>query len=556
MPTFNHTAEEVDWSDVQGIVRRGFRYRPYSLFVILSICERAKAGKWLCEIAKTLPSGMAVVDQYGNSIDLGDPVLRTVAISRDGLVQLGLSETELSQFSEEFSAGMTPLPEHGRSVSRRSGMLGDEEESAPSNWLWGGWETENPEHNKSDGACQRARIPAKQVHIFLGLYGKRSEDNDLALKEVLEGDNGVCLSSDTVRGDAKPSVIPSYVRKDGKGHFGFRDGISQPLIKDTPELGKYSDKALQIHAVAPGEILLGYANERGLLQPCPMVAPPGGNGAPLNLGINGSYLVVRQLEQHVEAFDALLETYAEKLRPSFPVKDAKSWIADRLMGRTQEGLSIVDTEGSAVAPPHSPDHICDPQGNVREADEQSIVDEETARPINDFVYAEDDESGLDCPLTAHIRRGFPRDSLDPSPEVALKISRRHRILRRGRIYGKVPEHSQPDWLHTEMVDANIGRCEYGNYGLVFMAINADIAGQFETIQHTWINNRHFGGRYDESDPIAATCPGDVRNHTIQNRPYNLPMRDIAKMVTVIGGCYLFLPGIKALGHLGTLAQNR
>ena len=46
-------------------------------------------------------------------------------------------------------------------------------------------------------------------------------------------------------------------------------------------------------------------------------------------------------------------------------------------------------------------------------------------------------TAMRCPIGAHVRRSNPRDSLDPSPGTpgSLAVNRRHRLLRRGRKYG-------------------------------------------------------------------------------------------------------------------------
>jgi len=51
-----------------------------------------------------------------------------------------------------------------------------------------------------------------------------------------------------------------------------------------------------------------------------------------------------------------------------------------------------------------------------------------------FRFGRDDPQGLACPLGAHIRRANPRDQLDPDDKTEMKITNRHRIIRRGRAY--------------------------------------------------------------------------------------------------------------------------
>jgi hypothetical protein len=77
----------------------------------------------------------------------------------------------------------------------------------------------------------------------------------------------------------------------------------------------------------------------------------------------------------------------------------------------------------------------------------------------------------------------------------------------------------------------------------------DIAGQFEMIQHTWLNGASFNGLYEETDPVSHyRLPNDKSCITFQHRPTNLRI-PIPKFVTVLGGGYFFLPGIKALQSL-------
>jgi len=85
-------------------------------------------------------------------------------------------------------------------------------------------------------------------------------------------------------------------------------------------------------------------------------------------------------------------------------------------------------------------------------------------------------------------------------------------------------------------------------GIYFICLNADIAGQFELIQHSWLNNMHVGGLYDERDPLLYGGSGGG-TFTIQHRPTNLRLRGIPQFVTVRGGAYFFMPGITALREM-------
>jgi deferrochelatase/peroxidase EfeB len=141
-----------------------------------------------------------------------------------------------------------------------------------------------------------------------------------------------------------------------------------------------------------------------------------------------------------------------------------------------------------------------------------------------------------CPIGAHIRRANPRDAIGSDPDVALKLSKMHRIIRRGRPYG----------ARRGEQDETTGKGS--RRGTAFIALNADIAGQFEMIQHSWLNNPQFGGLPVGTDPISHVAH-DGDELVIQQRPFNLHIEKPRPFVTVRGGAYFFLPGINAIRTL-------
>jgi deferrochelatase/peroxidase EfeB len=152
-----------------------------------------------------------------------------------------------------------------------------------------------------------------------------------------------------------------------------------------------------------------------------------------------------------------------------------------------------------------------------------------------------------CPLGAHIRRAAPRDSLDPRPgtEDSVTVANRHRLLRRGREYGRpiTVDEAISNGAHE---DADADR------GLHFICLNANLARQFEFVQHTWVNDRHFNGLYDDVDPIGAhmTPPGST--FTVPEHPVRKRVTGIPSFISVRGGGYFFLPGMRAIRYLATL----
>ena len=157
---------------------------------------------------------------------------------------------------------------------------------------------------------------------------------------------------------------------------------------------------------------------------------------------------------------------------------------------------------------------------------------------NNFAYFDKDPHGLACPIGSHIRRSNPRDALGPDPPTALNSANRHRILRRGRSYGR--------HLENPMVDDGADR------GLHFICLNSDIERQFEFVQQTWINNPVFAGLDGEVDPLVGNLKKGDAIFTVQAEPLRHRVHNLSRFVVVKGGSYFFLPSIRALKYLASL----
>ena len=102
--------------------------------------------------------------------------------------------------------------------------------------------------------------------------------------------------------------------------------------------------------------------------------------------------------------------------------------------------------------------------------------------------------------------GKPRDTLGDDPAEALKLTKRHRLIRRGRSFG--PRAVNPlDTSDTQ------------DRGLMFMCVNANLERQFEFVQQTWVNNPSFNGLYNERDPIFGNSGAQTTGSmTIPRQP--------------------------------------
>jgi Dyp-type peroxidase family len=374
----------------------------------------------------------------------------------------------------------------GMTAPHRSRALGDIGADAPERWRWGGPAT-------------------PPIDLLLLLYAEDRTGLSALERRLIGPDAGL------------ERVQALDTRWSDREHFGFRDGIAQPHVAGLRE-GRPDD------TIRAGEFVLGYRNEHDQLTDRPLVArasdpagilpvDPGGGDA--DLGRNGSYLVLRTLSQDVHAFWTSVDRATSDANGQHDPA-ARLRLAAQIVGRWPDGEPLV------LAP-----------GGPRE----------TLEPTDDFRYHRLDPGGLRCPLGAHIRRAHPRDTLDPQPGTgrSIALDKLHRLLRRGRGYGA------PIGLDAAL---NGGAPDDDERGLHFICLCANIARQFEFVQHTWLNNPKFNGLYDDPDPLLGPAG---RQLTVQSRPVNRRVRELPSFVGVRGGGYFFLPGVRAVRYLASLA---
>jgi deferrochelatase/peroxidase EfeB len=328
-----------------------------------------------------------------------------------------------------------------------------------------------------------------------------------------------------------PGSIQRGYRPEGDYEpFGFHDGVAQPSIAGISGEG-----------VPTGEFILGYLNHYGIVPPTPVVPAELDGGGVLpslhnphhafehlrDLGLNGSYVVYRKLQQDVAGFWQFLKREAVRTGGDEPAL-RMVWLAARFVGRWPSGTPL-------VLAPHK--------------DNPLLTDR------NDFLYR-DDADGLSCPVGAHIRRANPRNDIKPYPAAeSLSMSEAHRLLRRARVFGPALFDAAVlrDPTSTECRAAILALEDDGQpRGIHFFCVNASIRSQFEFVQQTWCNNPRFGGLNDNKDPII----GD--NDRTDQRPSHMtilagPLRQrtgaLPRFVTVRAGAYLFMPSITALRFL-------
>lgn len=283
----------------------------------------------------------------------------TLAFTWTGLRALGVDEESLATFPAAFREGM----------ARRAGILGDTGEAAPEHWPGG--------------------LAGEDLHAIAILFARTDEQ----CRRSIEEHDKLLNRTDGVRSLSHLDLNATPPFNYAHDHFGFRDRLSQPVMKGSGEQSTPGSG----DPLEPGEFILGYPDEDGPVANLPQ---------PEVLSRNGSYLAYRRLEEHV----ALFRDYIRERSDS---PEAEELLAAKFMGRWRSGAPLVLTPDR-----DDPELGADPMRN------------------NDFNYKEMDPFGYACPLGSHARRLNPRDSAH--------YMNRRRMIRRGATYGPALPDGAPD----------------------------------------------------------------------------------------------------------------
>jgi Dyp-type peroxidase family len=516
----------------QGLVVSGFGALRFGRALCFSFDSGLSRGGWLAALDAVAPVTKAVPPVKGRA----EPRAAALALSWHGLRRMGLDKTALASFSRPFREGMFQEDRLRRLGDRRGGVwLESVAEDGPR------WSANTPLRDSADGLRSGFDVPdgaAEEqrcatdvtVHAIVLLYTLDDDDADTWSADVAAAllPAGVTVArSRSLVVDPEHSDGPNVSRE----HFGFADGLSQPHPYDPAgaviRAGVPVTKAHAVQGVPLGEFLMGYINGHGEPAPGPVLPITDGQDATvaatglvphptaegfLDLGLNGSYMVVRELKQDVAAFWQSMDASAARIREQDPRHGADvtaDWVAERVVGRNKDG------------------HLLCPAGTLKAVN---------GNPDNDYTFWEDDRPGYGCPVGSHVRRANPRDAMARDENARadlLNAVNRHRILRRGRKYGPA--------IADHRVDDGQDR------GLMFMCLNTDIARQFEFVQQIWLLNDSFATLYQEQDPLVGV-PGPM---TIRERPLRRTVH-VDTYVQMVGGDYYFLPSLPALRYFATL----
>ena len=251
-------------------------------YEFLSFRSAGGGWAWLSAILEKVHSAAAMrasVEQDNRWV--------TVAFTWNGLRALGVDETSLATFPEEFKQGMTA----------RAEMLGDTGANHPDNWVGG--------------------LASPDLHAIVMLFARDNVERGRCVTEH-EKLIAQCKDVEVVSTLDLEATPPFGYAHD---HFGYRDRLSLPVIEGSDEVPTPGSGA----PLKPGEFILGYPDENG---------PPANLPQPEILSRNGSYMAYRRLQEHVGAFRDFLRQHGK-------TSEEQELVAAKLMGRWRSGAPLV-----------------------------------------------------------------------------------------------------------------------------------------------------------------------------------------------------------------------
>ncbi|KAK7755328.1 dye-decolorizing heme-containing peroxidase [Diatrype stigma] len=451
----------IELKNIQGDIVPGLPKKAQSFFFfkIENVDDfRSKLHKLvpLITTAENVSASHEVIRQHRQShTSLLSVAFLNIAFSAKGLAKLGFNPAEAKD------DGFT----NGQFADAKE--LGDDlkQSSNDPDWVPGFKE-------KIDGVILVAGDSQHSVHNHLNkavaVLGK-------TIKEVLN-----------LFGHVRPG------KEEGHEHFGFEDGISNPVVKGLAE-----DLSGQ-GPVEPGVIFCGRNGDSVTGRP--------------SWALDGSFLAFRLLQQLVPEFDQFLSQNA--LKVGDPTVNGAELLGARLTGRWKSGAPI------AVTPLRDdPALAADPQRR------------------NKFQF--DPSSQEACPFAAHVRKMNPRGDIPQTTGI-----NPHRVIRRGIQYG--PEVSTKERANN--------RTEKDR-GLLFVSYQSSLKDGFQFLQKSWANPTTFPpGKTQQpgQDPLIGQVV-DVDNQGARsmsgadpgNAASNLDL-GFQKWVVAKGGEYFFSPSIPVL----------
>lgn len=319
------------------------------------------------------------------------------------------------------------------------------------------------------------------------------------LDEVIALFAGSLIIGHTETGQLNPAAP-------GHEAFGFADGVSQPAVEGLHRPEAAEDQSFPGQDIVKlGDFVLGELdkeNGRKATPPAPWME-------------NGSYLVFRRLQQHVDVF-------ADYVNSNFDgLADNAEQFGARLIGRWKDGSPLA--RDPVTTNPH--------HGETKPHEN------------NDFEFGIPKVGQERCPFSSHIRRVYPRSDVQGGRGNA----EARRILRAGIAYDQSTDGKE-------------------DKGLLFVCYQSSIVDKFEFIQTAWANadDIPFDPKYPAEfkgnkpakpgiDLIIGQGPlPREADWTVDGKAGPAKkLTNVPKFVTATGGEYFFSPSISGLKALAS-----
>ncbi|MEG4499832.1 Dyp-type peroxidase [Microcoleus sp. F10-C6] len=466
--------------EIQGnILKSHGRNHAVHLFLKFT-CDEATAKQWISNFAhKYVTSALAQAEEtklYRQNKDVPGKIFANFFLTQAGYIYLGY-ENDLFPDGKSFQKGMKHLDiqkELGDDVNQWEQGFKNEIHALV---LLASDKIVGPRSKEAKLLERKNQNLLRKQPALLADKAEKIKQQLNGIAEIVHEEIGYVLRSSDTGAETE--------------HFGFRDGVSQPLFfkRDIDKEREHSDFS-KWDPRAPLSLVL-------------CKDPLGKKGESY-----GSFLVYRKLEQNVKAWQEDIKNLAEKLKGSGP---ADPHLAGAYtMGRFQDGTPVVLQK--------TPSH--------QEPEE------------NNFNYI-DDLQGFKCPFQSHARKVNPRGDIEkliPSG-VSLEKEKMNRIVRRGINYGSLPSEKPEK-------DA----------GLLFMCFQANLENQFNLMQNKWVKNPNFVKEKTGTDVVIGVEKRDEQGKDVKET-YKWPTKwgeseqtevDFVHWVTMKGGEYLFAPSMSFL----------
>jgi Dyp-type peroxidase family len=428
-----------------------------------------------------------------------DPLRLNLALTRQGLDRLGLDSTK--GLDPSFDNGMKGISTGDPKQANRAD--GSPEPAHPSRWEVGG---------------------AKIFDLLIIVACKRNiRERSNPIKTMVNGASGIKIIYEEFGED-----LPNNTE-----HFGFVDGISSPGI-----YGEFEDNGRKIPIttrygvpgangfefgkpgqplVWPGNFIVGAPNFEG---------DPGEDVD--DLFKNGSFLVFRRLRQDVAAFHEDTNAMADKLAAAgITQSDGKlidgTALRATIVGRQQNGQPLM-RPASETPSQMTINHFF-------YANKTPSISLNTGEQI---TGTEPDAQGQRCPFWAHIRKVNPRDGQNDLSEDSPNLQ----MLRRGIPFGSAYDYQLPADSPANLEPR----------GLLFLAYQRNIEGQFEQLNSHWMNQFDVpaGGGHDLLVGLNLSAQGSLASRNADWPSSSEKLVTPRTWVIPTGGEYLFAPSCSTL----------